>query len=127
MPPPANEMGRSRANATSPNRSPDQRAMCEYARASSMRQVEIARIAKSARAELRVGIVESGARLRLYVRQYETTGAREMRATGKGIVFDASQLTTIVAALQSAASVITAAGNLPPSVGLPESEGNEWS
>lgn len=127
MPPPANEKGRSRANATSPERSPVQRAEREYARVGSTRQVETANIAKSARAELRVGTVQSDARLRLYIRQYELTGAREMRATGKGVVFDVSQLATLVAALQAAASIIIAAGNSPPSPRMRKSVGKEWS
>ena len=123
MPPLRNERGRSRSNATDPDKSPDQRGECDYALAHPERQVEFARISKSARAELRIGISNCSGRPRLFLRQFETTGSRVMRETGKGVVFDASHVQAIVTALQAAASTITAIGMLPPRAGGSNSKG----
>lgn len=117
MPPPRNEQGRSRANAIDPEKCPDQRAARKYAPPPPSGQVEIARIIKSARAELRIGIAQCDGRQRLFLRQFETNGARSMRATGKGVVFDPPHLRSLIAAFEAAESIAIAAGMLPPRAG----------
>ena len=75
-----------------------------------------ATISKGPRAELRIGIADFGGRPRIFVRQFEADGRREMRPTGKLVVLDAEHVTALSAGLAAAAALMTdVAPNVPVS------------
>lgn len=124
MPPPRNEERPPRGHAASARRDHGEAIGSEYDAAQRGQQVEIARISKGARAELRFGFAQfSGGRPRLFLRQFEMDGARRMCASGKAVIFDPPHLRSLIAALQAAETVAIAAGMLPPHAGGSSSEG----